>query len=141
MTPTPWTVPQSLAGFSRYQNRELLGTTQYVFRRAKLSLLITVDDFESFEPGAGVWAHASLARPDRDPTWREIKEVRDLVFGKESVVIQVLAPASHWLNVHEHCFHLQMRIDAPTIPKVLYAQEVGPSSPDGARAPFPLVTP
>ena len=55
-----------------------MGHRQWLFCESKLrrlKLIITVDDFEVIEPDAGVWAHVSLARPDRDPTWAEIKMV------------------------------------------------------------------
>ncbi len=122
MSNQQWSVPSRLAGFERAEPRSFMGCTQFPFRKGKLSVIVTVDDYETSAPGAGVWAHASVARSDRDPTWAEIKLVRDAVFGAESVVAQVLAPASKWLNVHEHCFHLWMRIDAPTLPSPLYDQ-------------------
>lgn len=136
-----WTVPDALPGFERSRpSRAMLslGMDNRAFRRGKLTVLITVDDYETGEPGGGVWAHCSLARPDRDPTWREIKEVRDLVFGRESTCLQLLAPASSWLNVHEHCFHLWMRLDAPTVPDALWDQVGADGSAYGRRADLPM---
>lgn len=134
---TSWTVPFVVRGFETLPAREMLGGTAYAYRIGKLSVLLTVEDHEAFEPGAGVWAHCSLARPDRDPTWNEIKLVRDRFFGREAVAAQVLAPASRWLNVHEHCFHLFMRLDAPTFPSSLYEQAGADGSRYGKRALLP----
>jgi hypothetical protein len=139
-----WVMPTSLPGFQRHRAPSALAQLDHesrFFRRGKLTVALTVDDYETGEPGQGVWAHCSLARPDRDPTWGEIKEVRDLVFGRESTVVQVLAPASCWLNVHEHCFHLWMRLDAPTVPEALYDQIGADGSTYGKRAPLPEVRP
>lgn len=100
----------------------LQGLDGVVFLRGPLQVIVTCDDYESFAPESGVWGHASVSRRTRDPTWEELKEVRDLVFGRESPVIQLLAPASHWLNVHTHCYHLLMRVDAETVPRALWDQ-------------------
>ena len=100
------------------------------FRREparKLIVLVSVDDYGA--AGAGVWAHASVSRSDRDPTWNEIKHARDAVFGPEAVVMQILAPSSRWLNVHAHCYHLHMRLDAETMPRALWDQH----GADGSR--------
>jgi hypothetical protein len=134
-------MPNTLPGFERLQLPSSFltqGMEGRCFRRNKLRILLSVDDFEHFQPGAGVWAHASLSRPDRDPSWAEIKEVRDIVFGRDRCVIQVLAPAQYWLNFHEHCFHLLMRLDAETVPRLLYDQEGCDGKAYGERAPFPI---
>jgi hypothetical protein len=125
-----WTVPEKLPGFDRLPPRPAplqAGLTFYPFRRGKLTVLVSVDDYSVL--GDGVWGHCSLARPDRDPTWAEIKIVRDAVFGPEALVVQVLAPASKWLNVNSHCFHLWHRLDDWTVPTSLWDQ-VGA---DGSR--------
>lgn len=117
-----WVVPERVKGFERLPGRVHLGVTLYAFRKSNLTVLLSVDDYEAVEPGAGVWVHASLARPDRDPTWGEVRLVRDAFFGPNALVAQVLAPAAQWINVHSHCLHLWMRIDALTFPAALYDQ-------------------
>jgi len=121
-THSSWGMPEQIAGFMALGTQQTMGVLLRAFQQGKLKLLLTVDDYEPFEKGAGVWAHASLSRPDRDPTWREIKMVRDLVFGPESIVVQVLAPEAKWINMHPHCFHLWMRLDAQTLPSALFDQ-------------------
>ncbi|HEY3367803.1 MAG TPA: hypothetical protein VGK74_22320 [Symbiobacteriaceae bacterium] len=50
--------------------------------------------------------HVSMSRPDRYPTWEEIKAVKALFWDDEADVIMFLPPASEYVNVHPNCFHL-----------------------------------
>ncbi len=50
--------------------------------------------------------HISMSYPDRDPSWAEIKMVRDLFFPPDVDCMMVLPRQSNWVNTHEHCFHL-----------------------------------
>ena len=50
--------------------------------------------------------HVSLSFEDRDPTWDEIKAVRDAFYPPDVDVAQVLPRAGTYVNVHTHAFHL-----------------------------------
>jgi len=50
--------------------------------------------------------HASIAHPDRYPTWDEILRLRGWIFPAETEVVMVLARKSEYVNLHPNCFHL-----------------------------------
>lgn len=52
------------------------------------------------------WAHLSVSCRDRLPTWDEMKRVKHDFLGPEIVALQVFAPESEWVNIHETCLHL-----------------------------------
>lgn len=62
-----------------------------------LSVIVSVDDGS---------LHASIAHPDRYPTWAEILSVRNWIFPAEMEVVMVLARRSEYVNLHPNCFHL-----------------------------------
>ena len=87
---------------------------------SRLVALSTIDLFDASDPEAGAWFHLSVSRSKHLPSWDDLLSVRDAFVGKEELVIQVLAPASSWLNMFEHCLHLMVRIDRPTVPDALW---------------------
>ncbi len=50
--------------------------------------------------------HVSIAHRVRNPTWEEIRQVRDLFFPDTIDVMMMLPKAVDYVNIHEHCFHL-----------------------------------
>jgi hypothetical protein len=54
----------------------------------------------------GPLVHASLSHKHRDPTWTEIREMREAVWRSDQDVMMVLPREADYINVHEHCFHL-----------------------------------
>lgn len=50
--------------------------------------------------------HVSLSYADRDPSWEDIRAVRDAFYPEDVDVMMVLPRAADYVNVHEHCFHL-----------------------------------
>ena len=89
--------------------------------RNGLRAIVTVDLMDGWQ--AGHWLHLSISRADRVPTWAELVRARDALGYKEWLFIQMLAPASAWLNVHDYCMHLYHRLDQETVPRVLWDQE------------------
>lgn len=63
----------------------------------RLSVIVSLD---------GGDLHASIAHPDRYPTWAEIVRVRNWIFPAEMEVVMVLARRSEYVNLHPNCFHL-----------------------------------
>jgi hypothetical protein len=71
----------------------------------------------SVEADGKRWVHFSVARPDRLPAWDELVRVKEQFLGAETTAIQVFAPRSKWINIHERCFHLWVCAEvAPVVP-------------------------
>lgn len=68
----------------------------------QLSVFVTIDN----TPKWGPLKHVSIAYPRRDPSWAEIKRVRDLFFAADEDVMMVLPRQADYVNVHPHAFHL-----------------------------------
>lgn len=89
--------------------------------RSKIMLtLVTIDDYGT----GGLWLHSSASlrtkRGVQIPSWEDLKEVHQVVH-RDRPVVQVLPPSAHWLSISE-CLHLFERLDAPTIPEVVWRQ-------------------
>lgn len=50
--------------------------------------------------------HISVSRPDRDPTWSEIKAVRGAFFPPDIDAVMILPREEDYVNEHEHTFHV-----------------------------------
>lgn len=59
---------------------------------------------DRFSPEA--WEHVSVSLPNRCPTWREMKFIKDLFWKPDELVLQFHPPKSNYVNVHENCLHL-----------------------------------
>lgn len=58
---------------------------------------------------SGTWGpllHVSMSYPDHDPTWDEIKLVREAFFPGDMDAMIMLPRASNYVNAHKHCFHI-----------------------------------
>jgi len=62
-----------------------------------LTLIVAIED--------GRW-HMSIAHPNRDPTWIEIRDARYQFIPDEAHMAMILPPEEEYVNAHEHCFHL-----------------------------------
>ncbi len=96
-------------------------------QRDPLRVIVTIDDYR--DPAVGVWLHLSISRQTRIPSWDDLVRVRDAMGYAEFLFVQVLAPRSFWLNVHDYCMHLQSRLDRETLPRRLWDQH----GSDGSR--------
>lgn len=65
------------------------------------------------EWGGRLWLHASTSRENRLPSWEELKMVKDFVMGRETLALQVLPPASKYVNLHPFCLHLWRALEGP----------------------------
>jgi hypothetical protein len=62
------------------------------------------------------WLHVSISRPDRMPTYTDlVMAKRDLV-GRFRKAIQVFAPESEHVSVHNYCLHLWCCLTADPLP-------------------------
>lgn len=67
-----------------------------------LRVFATIDPTTRF----GALLHVSLSYAKHDPTWEEIKLVKQAFFGPHRDAIQILPRDQDWVNVHPHTFHL-----------------------------------
>lgn len=66
-----------------------------------LSVITGIEEHDGSE-----WLHVSFARPDRLPSWNDLKEVKDLFIGRNTTAIQVFPRADKYVNKHPYCLHL-----------------------------------
>lgn len=52
------------------------------------------------------WLHLSISRPKSLPTWEDLVQARDCIFGPNRKCYQVLAPRYEHVNIHPYCLHL-----------------------------------
>ncbi len=53
-----------------------------------------------------IFMHVSIARPDRLPTWEELKKVKDEFIGENMAAYHVLPAKKDYVNIHNFCLHL-----------------------------------
>lgn len=53
-----------------------------------------------------LWAHVSVSRRERLPSWDDLKLVKDLFVGRDRPAYQVLPRARDYVNVHPYVLHL-----------------------------------
>ncbi len=63
-----------------------------------------VQVFVGQEPEIG-W-HLSISRPDKNPSWEEIKQARYDLLPDNVTMAMILPPMSEYVNIHQLCFHL-----------------------------------
>ena len=74
---------------------------QLVHQTGQGSVIVTAANHDGME-----WAHASMAYPTRLPTYLELTGLKRAVWGDAGWAMQVFAPASEHVNIHEHALHL-----------------------------------
>lgn len=52
------------------------------------------------------WLHVSLSRRRRDPSYEDVRIVKDLFVGRDRTAVQVFPSADRHVNIHPHCLHL-----------------------------------
>jgi hypothetical protein len=50
--------------------------------------------------------HVSMSYADHDPSWEDIRAVRDVFYPSDVDAMMVLPRESDYVNVMPHCFHL-----------------------------------
>lgn len=96
-----------------------LGVYLEPVKRDPLKLIATIEPYDN----AGHWLHLSVSRQARMPDWGDLVMARDAMGYREWLFVQILAPRSAWLNVHQYCLHLWHRLDTDTIPPAVWYQE------------------
>jgi hypothetical protein len=80
--------------------------------RDGLAVIVT----QGLERDGKTWVHLSVSHRVRLPTWEELKAVREVFLGTDSVALQVLPPRSEWVNVHPNVMHLFKCLDGRPVP-------------------------
>lgn len=70
-----------------------------------LSVIVTRAEHEGAE-----WVHASLAHPNRMPSWEEVRAVKTAVFG-DRFAYMVFPPSATYVNIHDYALHVWGRWD------------------------------
>jgi hypothetical protein len=79
----------------------------YLARRHGGSVVVTAAVWDD-----GVtWIHASIARPDRMPTYEELTHLHRAVYGENRWAYQCFAPITDHVNIHQYALHLWGRAD------------------------------
>ena len=52
------------------------------------------------------WLHVSCSRRDRLPSWADLRRVKDIWIGRDKTALQVLPPASDYVNLYPNVLHL-----------------------------------
>ncbi len=62
------------------------------------------------------WLHMSASRPDKVPTWEDLKWMKRVFAGRKGKAIQVIPPDSEYVNIHPHVLHLWICLDGDPLP-------------------------
>lgn len=73
-----------------------------LYERDGLRVMASMDH----TPRWGPLLHVSLSHRGSDPTWVEIRQVKDAFFGDQVDAMMVLPRAEDYVNHHPHTFHL-----------------------------------
>jgi hypothetical protein len=71
---------------------------------------------ESVESDDRIWLHVSVSRPNRLPTWADLRRVKDAFIGKDRKAIQVLPAQSEYVNIHPYVLHLFACLEGDPLP-------------------------
>jgi len=91
-------------------------TNARIYWRTQPSFLSVIAEVAEY--GGRLWLHVSCAARESDntpklPTWDELKEVKDLFCGRDACALQVLPPASEYVNVNPAVLHLWVALEGP----------------------------
>lgn len=72
--------------------------------RSRVGLLViaSIDQTRKWGP----LLHVTMSYKDRNPSWREIRLIKDAFYGTARDAMMVLPREPDYVNVHRHCFHL-----------------------------------
>ncbi len=69
-----------------------------------------------FERDGRPWIHLSVSHRVRVPSWREMREVKELFLGNREAY-SILPPRERYVNIHPNVLHLFALLDgAPVLP-------------------------
>lgn len=62
------------------------------------------------------WWHVSCARPNRLPSWDDVRKVKDIFVGRDKTAVQVLPSQDRYVNDNPHVLHLWRCLDREIVP-------------------------
>lgn len=65
------------------------------------------------EADGRAWLHLSVSRSSRVPSWRELRECKDIFLGDREAY-SVMPPESRYVNLHPFCLHMFALLDGST---------------------------
>ena len=77
---------------------------------------ITVIAEVELHGSAGAWLHVSFSRRNKDPSYFDMRRVKELFVGKSRKAIQVLPAEDEHFNFHPHCLHLWSPLEKDPLP-------------------------
>lgn len=78
----------------------------------KVCAAVELFDYKMYE-------HISLSRRDRDPSYFDLKRVKDLFVGASRMAVMVFPEATKHYNYHPHCLHLFSPLEGCPLPDFL----------------------
>lgn len=62
------------------------------------------------------WMHVSCSRPNRLPSWEELRLVKDTFIGRDRNALQILPRQEEYVNIHPYVLHLWHCLDGDGLP-------------------------
>lgn len=84
----------------------------WVNRKEQTSVIVSV----AVESDGRLWAHASIARKGRMPSYEDLQYLRRYWLNNRKA-IQVFPESEFYVNLHPHCLHLFACLDGDPLPE------------------------
>ena len=72
--------------------------------------------FEWQDGDSREWLHVSVSRPDRIPSWEDLREIKDIFIGRDRKAVQILPPKDEYVNCHPNVLHLFCCLNQEILP-------------------------
>lgn len=72
------------------------------FRKGSMIVIVSIAE----ERDGETWLHVSVSRPNKYPTYEELKRVKEIFVGADRDAIQIFPKKRDHVNIHNYCFHL-----------------------------------
>jgi hypothetical protein len=58
------------------------------------------------------------------PSWEDCRLVKDTFIGRDRRALQILPPASEYVNIHPYCLHLWSCLDGAGLPDFRHGGQI-----------------
>lgn len=86
-------------------------TEAYYWKRNRVKVLIGPESHNK-----ETWVHVSLSKPNKLPTWAEVREVKNIFIGRKEKAIMILPCDDEYVNIHPYCLHLWCNLNQDVLP-------------------------
>jgi hypothetical protein len=62
------------------------------------------------------WIHVSFSRPNRLPSWDDLRKVKDVFLGNDRLAVQIQPRKKDYVNHHPYTLHLWSCLDGDPVP-------------------------